>query len=52
MNRYLKKGMIKGEHIKNKIRRNKHHKILQLKSGRRFKEIIQWIRFWVISARE
>jgi hypothetical protein len=53
MNMYLKKkGRIKGEHIKNKIRRKKHHKFLQLKSRRRFKEIIQWIRFWVISARE
>jgi hypothetical protein len=32
-NRYLKmKGWIKVEHIKNKIRRKKHHKLLQLKS--------------------
>jgi hypothetical protein len=53
MNRYLKKkDMIKGEHIKNMIRRKKHHEFLQLKSGRRFKGIIQWIRFWVISVRE
>jgi hypothetical protein len=53
MNRSLKKrGRIKGEHMKSRIRRKKRHKFLQLKSGRRFKEIIQWIRFWVISARE
>jgi hypothetical protein len=53
MNRYLKKkDMIKGEHMKNKIRRKKHHEPLQLKSKRRSKEIIQWIRFWVTSARE
>jgi hypothetical protein len=39
MNRYLKKkGRIKGEHMKNRIRRKKRHKFLQLKSGRRFKE--------------
>jgi hypothetical protein len=40
------------EHMKNAIWRKKHHKLLQLKSRRQFKEIIQWIRFWVISARE
>jgi hypothetical protein len=52
-NRYLKmKGWIKGEHMKNIIRRKKRHKFLQLKSSQLFKEIIQWIRFWVISARE
>jgi hypothetical protein len=52
-NRYLKmKGWIKGEHMKNKIRRKKRRKFLQLKSEQPFKEIIQWIRFWVISARE
>jgi hypothetical protein len=52
-NMYLKmEGWIKGEHMKNKIRRKKHHKLLQLKSEQKFKEIIQWIRFWVISARE
>jgi hypothetical protein len=45
-NRYLKmKGWIKREHMKNKIRRKKRHKFLQLKSGQPFKEIIQWIRF-------
>jgi hypothetical protein len=45
-NRYLKmKGWIKGEHMKNKIRRKKCHKLLQLKSERSLKEIIQWIRF-------
>jgi hypothetical protein len=53
MNGYLKKkGRIKGEHMKNKIRRKKHHGPLQLKSERRFKEIAQWIRFWVTSSRE
>jgi hypothetical protein len=50
-NMYLKmKGWIKGEHMKNKIRRKKCHKFLQLKSGQLFKEIIRWIRFWVISS--
>jgi hypothetical protein len=53
INRYLKKkGRIKGEHMKNRIRRKKHHGPLQLKSEQRSKEIIQWIRFWVTSARE
>ena len=34
-NRYLKmKDWIKGEHMENMIRRKKHHKLLQLKSGR------------------
>jgi hypothetical protein len=52
-NMYLKmKGWIKGEHMKNMIMRKKHHKLLKLKSERQFKEIIQWIRFWVISTRE
>jgi hypothetical protein len=52
-NRYLKmKAWIKGEHMENRIRRKKHHKLLQLKYGRKFKEIIQWIEFWVVSARE
>jgi hypothetical protein len=52
-NRYLKmKGWIKKEHMKNRIRRKKHHMPLQLKSGRQFKEIIRWIRFWVISTRK
>jgi hypothetical protein len=52
-NMYLKmKAWIKGEHMENMIRRKKHHKLLQLKSGQLFKGIIQWIRFWVISARE
>jgi hypothetical protein len=33
-NMYLKKkGRIKGEHMKNKIRRKKLHKFLQLKFG-------------------
>jgi hypothetical protein len=45
-NRYLKmKGWIKGEHMKNRIRRKKLHKFLQLKFGQQFKGIIQWIRF-------
>jgi hypothetical protein len=45
-NMYVKmKGWIKGEHMKNKIRRKKLHKILQLKFGQQFKGIIQWIRF-------
>jgi hypothetical protein len=53
MNRYLKKkGRIKGEHMKNKIRRKKHHGPLQLKFERPSKEIIQLIKFWVTSARE
>jgi hypothetical protein len=53
MNRYLKKkGRIKGEHRKNMLWRKKHHGPLQLKSERRSKEITQWIRFWVTSARE
>jgi hypothetical protein len=44
MNRYLKKrGKIKGEHMRNKIKKN--HGPLQLKSERRSKEIIQWIKF-------
>jgi hypothetical protein len=52
-NKYLKmKAWIKGEHMENRIRRKKHNKLLQLKSGRQFKGIIQWIRFWLISARE
>jgi hypothetical protein len=52
-NRYLNmKAWIKGEHMENMIRRKKHYKLLQLMSERQFKEIIQWIRFWVISARE
>jgi hypothetical protein len=38
--------------MENRIRRKKHHKLLQLKFGQQFKGIIQWIRFWVISARE
>jgi hypothetical protein len=45
-------GQNQGEHMKNKIRRKKHHGLLQLKSERRSKEIIQWIGFWVTSARE
>jgi hypothetical protein len=52
-NRYLKmKAWIKGEHMENMIRRKQHNKLLQLKSGRQYKGIIQWIKFWVISARE
>jgi hypothetical protein len=31
--------------MKNMIRRKKHHGPLQLKSERRSKELIQWIRF-------
>jgi hypothetical protein len=34
------KAWIKGEHMKNRIRKKKHHKHLQLKSGRLFKETI------------
>jgi hypothetical protein len=50
MNRYLKKkGKIKGEHMKNKIRKKKHHRPFQLKSEPQSKGIIQWIRFWVTS---
>jgi hypothetical protein len=53
MNRYLKKkGWIKGEHMRYKLWRKKHHGPLQLKSERRSEGIIQWIRFWVTSARE
>jgi hypothetical protein len=53
MNRYhKKKGKTKVEHMKNRIKRKKHHEFLQLKFGQQSKEIIQWIKFWVISARE
>jgi hypothetical protein len=53
MIRYLKKrGRIKGEHRKNMLWRKKHHEPLQLKSERRPKGIIQWMIFWVTSARE
>jgi hypothetical protein len=45
-------GMDQGEHMENMIRRKKHNKLLQLMSERLFKGIIQWIRFWVISARK
>jgi transposase InsO family protein len=45
-------GLDQGEHMENRIRRKKHNKLHQLKSGRQFKGIIQWIRFWVISATE
>jgi hypothetical protein len=39
MNRYLKKkGRIKGEHMKNTIRRKKHHEFLQLKFEQRSKK--------------
>jgi hypothetical protein len=45
-NRYIKmKGWIKGEHMKNMIRRKKLHKFLQLMFVQQFKGIIQWIRF-------
>jgi hypothetical protein len=45
-NRYLKmKAWIKGEHMENRIRRKKHNKLLQLKSGQQYKGIIQWIKF-------
>jgi hypothetical protein len=45
-NMYLKmKAWIKGEHMENRIRRKKHNKLLQLKSGQQFKGIIQLIRF-------
>jgi hypothetical protein len=46
------KAWIMGEHMKNMIRKKKHNKLLQLKSGRPFKGIIQWIKFWVTSVRE
>jgi hypothetical protein len=36
-----------GEHKKTKLWRKKHHRPLQLKSERRFKEITPSIRFWV-----
>jgi hypothetical protein len=39
------KAWIKGEHMENRIRRKKHNKLLQLKSGQQFKGIIKWIRF-------
>jgi hypothetical protein len=45
-------GLDQGGHMKNMIRRKKHHNLLQLKSRQLYKEIIKWIRFWVISARE
>jgi hypothetical protein len=38
-------GMDQGEHMENMIRRNKHNKLLQLKSRQQFKGIIQWIKF-------
>jgi hypothetical protein len=39
--RYLKmSALIKGEHMENMIRRKKHNKLLQLKSGRQYKGII------------
>jgi predicted transcriptional regulator len=52
-NRYLKtEAWVKGEHMKKRIKRKKYNVHLQLKSGPPFKETIQWIRFWVTSARE
>jgi hypothetical protein len=45
-------GRIKGEHMKNRLWRTKHHGPLQLKSERRSKDITPSIRFWVTSARE
>jgi hypothetical protein len=40
VNRYfMKKGRIKGEHMKNRIRRKKRHKFLQLKFGPQSKGI-------------
>jgi hypothetical protein len=45
-NNYLKiKAWIKREHMENRIRSKKHNKLLQLRSRRLFKGIIQWIRF-------
>jgi hypothetical protein len=45
-NMYLKmSAWIKGEHMENMIRRKKHNKLLQLKSGRQYKGLIQWIKF-------
>jgi hypothetical protein len=38
-------GLDQGGHMKNKLWRKKHHGPLQLKSERRSKGIIQWIRF-------
>jgi hypothetical protein len=53
MDRYIKKrSVIKGEHRKNMLWRQKHHGILQLKSERRSEDITPSIKFWVISARE
>jgi hypothetical protein len=52
MYRYLKKrGRIKGENMKNRWWRKKHHRPLQLKSGRQSKDITQSTRFWVTYAR-
>jgi hypothetical protein len=45
-------GLDQGENMENMIRRKKHNKLLQLKSERQYKGIIQWKKFWVISARE
>jgi hypothetical protein len=45
-------GQDQGGHMKNKIRKKKHHRPLQLKSESQSKGIIQWIGFWVTSARE
>jgi hypothetical protein len=53
MDRYLKKtSVIKGEHKKNRLWRNKYHGPLQLKFGRQSKDITPSTRFWVTSARE
>jgi hypothetical protein len=53
MYRYLKKrGKSKGEHMKNKLWRKKHHGPLQPKSKQQSKDINPSIRFWVASARE
>jgi hypothetical protein len=42
-----KRRVIKGEHKKNKLWRKKHHRPLQPKSERRFKEITPSIKLWV-----
>jgi hypothetical protein len=52
-NRYLKmKAWIKGDHMKKRTKGKQYRRHLQLKSGPPSKGIIQWIKFWVTSARE
>jgi hypothetical protein len=49
---HQEEGMNQGEHRKTSTRRKKYHRHLQLKFRPSSKGIIQWIRFFVISARE